>query len=82
MKTITISEFRAEPGEYLRAVEQGGQSFVITKSGKPVAKLGPVDETTVIESNGRIRGELPLTMSDKARDLEEHNRRRYSGWMP
>jgi prevent-host-death family protein len=82
MKTITISELRAEPGEFLRAVQRGGQSFLITKNGVPVAKLGPVDDTTVIESDGRIRGELPLTISDKKRAKEEHDRQRYSGCMP
>ena len=37
-------------------------SFTITKGGKPVAKLVPIDDdTTIIDSDGRIRGEPPLS---------------------
>jgi prevent-host-death family protein len=76
MKTITVSNLRAEPGEYLRAVDRNHQSFLITKSGKPVAKLVPVDDTTVIERDGTIRGELPLTMGAEKKAKEERNRDR------
>jgi prevent-host-death family protein len=62
MKTITMSELRAEPGERIRDVSHEGQSFLVTKAGKPAAKLVPVDEGTVIESDGTIRGPAPLTM--------------------
>lgn len=48
MKTITLTEFRSEPGERIRDVERNGLSFLLTKSGKPVAKLVPVD-TGVVE---------------------------------
>jgi len=62
MKTITLTEFRAEPGERIRDVQRGGASFLLTKAGKPAAKLVPVGDLTLIESDGTIRGELPLTM--------------------
>ena len=62
MKTITMSDFRAEPGERLRDVQRGGQSFLITKAGKPAARLVPVDDAIVIERDGTIRGEPPLTL--------------------
>lgn len=58
---ITITELRARPGEYLLAVTRARQSFVITKHGKPVAKLGPINDDITIESDGTILGELPLT---------------------
>jgi len=60
MKTLTMSEFRREPGERIRDVYRGGRSFLITKAGKPVAHLVPVD--TVIEADGTIRGERPVTL--------------------
>lgn len=36
--TITVTELRSQPGEYLSAVSRCGESFLITKSGRPVAK--------------------------------------------
>jgi len=62
MKTITMTEFRAEPGERITDIVRDRRSFLITKAGKPVAKLVPVDDTTVVERDGTIRGERPLTM--------------------
>jgi prevent-host-death family protein len=61
LKIITMTEFRAEPGEYVRATQRHGRSFLITKAGKPVARLLPPSDTTVIEHDGTIRGEMPLT---------------------
>lgn len=61
MKSITLSQFRAEPGERIRDVQRGGQSFLLTKSGKPAARLVPADDVTVIASDGSIRGPMPLT---------------------
>jgi prevent-host-death family protein len=61
MKTITMTEFRSEPGERLRDVQRGGLSFTITKAGKPAARLVPVDDVTRIASDGTVRGELPVT---------------------
>lgn len=62
MKTLTMSEFRREPGERIRDVYREGDSFLITKQGKPVAKLIPLhSDTIVIEKDGTIRGGRPLT---------------------
>lgn len=61
MKTISMTEFRASPGERILDVVRDGNSFLLTKAGKPVAKLVPADDTIVIESDGTIRGETPLT---------------------
>jgi prevent-host-death family protein len=61
MKTITMTELRQEPGERIRDVQKEGKSFLVTKAGKLAAKLVPVDDTTIIESDGTIRGPKPLT---------------------
>jgi prevent-host-death family protein len=61
MKTITLTEFRAEPGERIRDVQRHGRSFLLTKAGKPAAKLVPVDDATLVTPDGTIRGELPVT---------------------
>ena len=62
MRTLTLSEFRSEPGERIRDVQRGRQSFLLTKAGKPAARLVPVDDMIVIERDGTIRGEPPLTL--------------------
>jgi prevent-host-death family protein len=61
MRTITLTEFRAEPGERIRDVQREGKSFLLTKAGKPAARLVPVDDVTAIEGDGTVRGELPVT---------------------
>lgn len=61
MKTITMTELRAEPGERIREAQKHGRSILITKGGKPAAKLVPVSDTTVIFRDGTIFGGVPLT---------------------
>lgn len=40
---LTLSTFREQPGEYVRDVHRLGKRYLLTKSGKPVALLVPVD---------------------------------------
>jgi prevent-host-death family protein len=61
VKTITMTEFREQPGEYLIDVRRNGDSFLLTKNGTPVAKLMPIDDVTVIRGDGSVVGERPLT---------------------
>lgn len=61
MKAISMTEWRSQPGERIIDVVRDRLSFLITKAGKAVAKLTPVDDITLIDSDGRIRGETPLT---------------------
>jgi prevent-host-death family protein len=47
MKTereIPAAEFKAKCLKLMDEVAQRGRSFLVTKRGKPVARLGPVDE--------------------------------------
>jgi prevent-host-death family protein len=63
MKTITMSEFRAEPGEVVRAVQRGGESFRITRGGKGAARLVPDSEPSdriVVERDGTVRGDASV----------------------
>lgn len=61
MKTITMTELRGEPGEFVRKTQRHGQSFLVTKDGKAVARLLPPEDTIVIRRDGTIQGEAPLT---------------------
>jgi prevent-host-death family protein len=56
VKTITMTELRAELGERIRDVRKGGESFLITKDGTPAAKLVPVGGAPLLTDEG----ELPL----------------------
>lgn len=40
---LTLSLFRTQPGEYVREVARSGKRYLLTKAGKPVALLVPVD---------------------------------------
>ena len=42
VRTIKASEFKAKCLRLLEEVSESGQPIVITKSGRPVAQLGPV----------------------------------------
>lgn len=63
MKTITMSDLRSEPGEVIRAVQRGGESFRITKDGKPAGRLVPdrdPDAGIVVERNGTVHGDASI----------------------
>jgi prevent-host-death family protein len=48
-------------GERIRDVQKEGRSFLLTKAGKPAAKLVPVDDVTIVMPDGTVRGALPIT---------------------
>jgi len=61
MREITIMTFRKSPGEFIHEVSRHGKTFIITKQGKAVARLCPMDDMNVINSDGEIIGEKPVT---------------------
>ena len=62
MKTITMMQLRKAPGEYAHLVSRHGESFLVTAQGKPVMKLMPVHDSTVVQPDGTIAGPKPLTL--------------------
>jgi hypothetical protein len=40
--TITASQLRKSPGQFLDRVYYRGESFVVERAGKPMAMIGPV----------------------------------------
>ena len=61
MKTITMMQLRASPGEYAFRVRADGESFLVTYQGKPCFKMVPVDDTTLVRPDGTFKGPKPLT---------------------
>ena len=59
---VSATELRKNIGKYLRMV-QNGQIILITKFGKPVAKLVPIDK-------GKQRELYAKEMSDAAKDKD------------
>jgi prevent-host-death family protein len=46
-ESLPLSVFRIQPGEYVREVHRNGKRYLLTKSGKPVALLVPVDALSI-----------------------------------
>jgi len=51
MKTMIISEFKAKCIATLKAVEQSGESVLVTRRGRPIVEIDPV-----AEAGGRTLG--------------------------
>lgn len=64
MKTITMMQLRASPGEYAFRVRADGESFLVTYQGKPCFKMVPIEETTTILPDGSFKGPKPLTFRE------------------
>ena len=58
-RTITASEFKAKCLKLMDEVADSGEEIVITKNGKPVAKLTPYRETPEF-SFGRYRDKIEI----------------------
>jgi prevent-host-death family protein len=63
MSAVSASNFKAHCLEYMDTVNQKHKTFVITKHGKPVAKLVPCDEDIpelfgAMEGTGLICGDI------------------------
>jgi antitoxin (DNA-binding transcriptional repressor) of toxin-antitoxin stability system len=72
MKTITMMQLRAAPGEYAFRVRADGESFLVTYQGKPCFKMVPVDGSTVVRPDGSFTGPKPITMGLRLGDEYGH----------
>ena len=59
MKTMAAGEFKAQCLQVMEQVSSTRTPVVITKRGKPVAKLVPVDEAPVWVK-GRLAGKIEI----------------------
>lgn len=71
MRTIGQRELRNDNAKIMREVEEG-QSFVITRNGRPVAELVPIrrKRITVREAQERMRKLPPIDVEQWYRDRE------------
>lgn len=67
MKELTMMQFRQQPGERIIDIIRDRTEFLITKQGKPVARLGPVDSDTItVNPDGTFFGGVPITFRQKS----------------
>lgn len=50
LQTVSKSQFKIQVLELLRVVEKKGKPLVVTHLGKPVIKVSPYKEKTLLES--------------------------------
>ena len=60
MKTISAAEFKARCLSLMDDVQRTRQTVVITKRGKPVAKLAPVPAVGKDNFIGRLEGKIRI----------------------
>jgi len=61
MDRVPATEFKAKCLELMDRVAERGESYVITKRGRPVAKLVPVDSQPKESLFGWLRGKAAIT---------------------
>lgn len=54
MKTMRVSEFKAKALSTITDVSTTRETVVLTRRGKPLAKLVPYDETSTTSPAGRL----------------------------
>ena len=77
-KTIAAGEFKAKCLRLLDEVATGRAALVITKRGKPVAKLVPIDDKPVdiygcMAGTGRILGDIVSPLDDLEWNADAEN---------
>lgn len=65
-KTISQRELRNDSGDIMRAVE-AGESFIVTRSGLPLAELLPLKRRTFVPRDAVLRAFAAAPAHDPAR---------------
>jgi prevent-host-death family protein len=58
MKTLTAARAKAQLLALLDSVERTQQDVVITKRGRPVARLAPLQPKRSLKARARIKGDV------------------------
>lgn len=59
IKTISVADAKKHLSELLGRILYGGEAFVIARRGRPIARLGPLDEPAtrhLADAKGWLRG--------------------------
>jgi prevent-host-death family protein len=62
MQNISVAETRQHLAEILGKVAYGGEAFLITKKGRPMAQLMPIAQAS--PSNKKSKNKKPKTLGD------------------
>ena len=60
MKTILVSEFKAKCIAVLREVERSGEPVVVTRRGRPMARVEPFSQAKQRKQLGASRGSMQI----------------------
>lgn len=72
MKTLTATEAARRFADLLNAVERDGESFVITRRGRPVARMAPAASGTGKAFKELVRSHKPdKSWAGELRELRE-----------
>jgi prevent-host-death family protein len=66
---VTSTEFKSKAGQYISIVNEG-KEIIITKNGKPVARLTGIEDKTSIAKS--LFGILPNTIKDDDSKKEKY----------
>ena len=61
MKTVIISEFKAKCISILKEAQRTRKPVIITRRGKPVARIEPIVEDAPRRQLGALRGRMQVT---------------------
>lgn len=58
MKSVAVSEFKARCLSLLEDVARTGEPFLITKRGKPLARITPSGDVAIVRPQDTLRGSV------------------------
>lgn len=60
MKTMRVSDFKATCIAVLKDVERSGEPVVVTRRGRPMARVGPFVEEAPVKRLGVLKGSMRI----------------------
>ncbi len=77
MRTIVVSEFKAKCTAVLREAQRSGEPLLVTRRGRPLARIEPIPEKArerrlgLFRGRMRIRGDIVYGSSEGDWDMLE-----------
>lgn len=60
MKTMAVSEFKAKCIAVLRAAQRSGEPLLVTRRGRPLARIEPISDQVSERRLGLYRGRMRI----------------------